>query len=91
MVRPAGSGVKWYFEEEQNGNGKIQIYTKKGPLRQKGEEYGEVVNITTSKSDTTDEKLKVMFLLTSYTITTISTVLPLSTFEVADVRRIRSC
>lgn len=55
----AGRSVKWYFEEEQDGNGKVRIHTKKGPLKQKEEEYGEVLNITTSKSDTMDEKLKV--------------------------------
>jgi len=70
MARGAGSGVKWYFQEEQDGNGKVRIHTKKGPLKLKEKEYGEVVNITTSKSDTMDEKLKVTFLhlsLTSYT------------------------
>ena len=70
MVRTDGAGVKWYFAEEQDGNGKVRIYTKKGPLKHKEEEYGEVVNITTSKSDTMDEKLKVMFLLLSLTIYT---------------------
>ena len=59
MVRTDGGGVKWYFAEEQDGNGKVRIYTKKGPLKHKEEEYGEVVNITPSKSDAMDEKLKV--------------------------------
>lgn len=67
MACGAGSSVKWYFQGEQDGNRKVRIHTKKGPLKQKEEEYGEVVNITTSKSDTMDEKLKVMFLLLSLT------------------------
>ena len=75
MVRTDGGGVKWYFAEEQDGNGKVRIYTKKGPLKHKEEEYGEVVNITTSKSDAMDEKLKVMFLLLSLTIYTITGIL----------------
>ena len=59
MPRGAGRSVKWYFEEEQDGKRKGYNSYKKGPLKQKEVEYGEVLNITTSKSDTMDEKLKV--------------------------------
>lgn len=36
MVHTPGSSVKWYFAEEQDGNGKIRNYKKTQPLKQKG-------------------------------------------------------
>lgn len=57
--RPRSSEIKWHFV--QNESEKVLIFKKNKELQSKDDdkEIGNVINITASKTDTKDEKLKV--------------------------------
>ena len=54
-LRPCDT--KWYFEKTEDE--KIFIYSNNRAIKKNSKEVGQVVNITTSKTDRNDERLKV--------------------------------
>ena len=53
------SQIKWYLVKASE-EGEVFIFQRNAPLKNKqGEEFGKILNITASKSDMDDRKLKV--------------------------------